>query len=258
MSYPAPPPASQPPEHSPSGGSDASRSSGLSSAQAGGFFNDLFDIRFTRFVSLRLISVVYVVILIAVSLVALGFVFVGFASGAAAGLFALVLAVLGWVIYVVLARVALEAFAVLFRIHDDTSRVADALGGVPPIGGSGQGYDPLPGRLRRRRRARRLRHWRLRRRRPQARAAPEAVPTPAADTADRRRPARTPPVRPGSDGYARSCRAPGPGPAAGRRPLLGIGSFAVRKCRSRAARTTFSDGKLQRREQGGTASKAGP
>jgi len=145
MSYPAPPPASQPPEHSPSGGSGASRSSGLSSAQAGGFFNDLFDIRFTRFVSLRLISVVYVVILIAVSLVALGFVFVGFASGAAAGLFALVLAVLGWVIYVVLARVALEAFAVLFRIHDDTSRVADALGGVAPSGGSGQGYDPLPG-----------------------------------------------------------------------------------------------------------------
>src|SRR4051794_26014135 len=140
MSYPAPPPASQPPsEHSPSGGS------GFSRAQAGGFFNDLFDIRFTRFVSLRLISVVYVVILIAVSLVALGVVFAGFASGAAAGLFTLVLAVLGWVIYVVLARVALEAFAVLFRIHDDTSRMADALGGVPPAGGAVQGYDPPPG-----------------------------------------------------------------------------------------------------------------
>jgi len=145
MSYPAPPPASQPPEHSPSGGSAGSASSGLSPAQAGGFFNDLFDIRFTRFVSLRLISVVYVVILIAVSLVALGFVFVGFANGAAAGLFTLILAVLGWVIYVVLARVALEAFAVLFRIHDDTSRMADALGGVPPAGGAVQGYDPPAG-----------------------------------------------------------------------------------------------------------------
>jgi ABC-type multidrug transport system permease subunit len=147
MSYPAPPPASQPPSEQPSsGGSGASRASGLSRAQAGGFFNDLLDVRFTRFVSLRLISVVYVVILVAVSLVALGVVFAGFANGAAAGLFTLVLAVLGWVIYVVLARVALEAFAVLFRIHDDTSRMAEALGGVPPTGGAPQAYDqPPPG-----------------------------------------------------------------------------------------------------------------
>ena len=137
MSYPAPPPASQPP-------SEQQPSSRDARAQANGFFNDLFDIRFTRFVSLRLISVVYVVILAAVSLVALGLVFAGFASGVGQGLFALVLAALGWVIYVVLARVALEAFAVLFRIHDDTSRMAEALGGAsPPAAGPGiGGYDP--------------------------------------------------------------------------------------------------------------------
>src|ERR687885_2159507 len=111
MSYPAPPPASQPPSPPPSQQQSPSRDA---RAQAGGFFNDLFDIRFTRFVSLRLISVVYVVILAAVSLVALAVVFAGFASGVGAGLFALVLAALGWVIYVVLARVALEAYAVLF------------------------------------------------------------------------------------------------------------------------------------------------
>ena len=143
MSYPAPPPASQPPSQQ---SSDRQPSPGGSRLQASGFFNDLFDIRFTRFVSLRLISVVYVVILAAVSLVALGLVFAGFASGVGAGLFALVLAVLGWVIYVVLARVALEAFAVLFRIHDDTSRMAEALGGAaPPAGGAVQGYDPPAG-----------------------------------------------------------------------------------------------------------------
>jgi ABC-type multidrug transport system permease subunit len=139
MSYPAPPPASQPP-------SEQQPTSGGSRVQASGFLNDLFDIRFTRFVSLRLISVVYVVILIAVSLVALALVFTGFANGIGAGLFALVLAGLGWVIYVVLSRVALEAFAVLFRIHDDTSRVAEALGGAaPPAGGAVQGYDPPAG-----------------------------------------------------------------------------------------------------------------
>ena len=149
MSYPAPPPASQPPsEHPSSGGSRAPARSGasaLSRAHASGFFSDLFDIRFTRFVSLRLISVVYVVILVAVSLVALALVFAGFANGVAAGLFALVLAVLGWVIYVVLARVALEAYAVLFRIHDDTNRMAEALGGVAPAAGTVQGYDQPPG-----------------------------------------------------------------------------------------------------------------
>src|SRR4051794_5841842 len=139
MSYPAPPPASQPP-------SEQQPTSGGSRVQASGFLNDLFDIRFTRFVSLRLISVVYVVILIAVSLVALALVFTGFANGMGAGLFALVLAGLGGVIYVVLSRVALEAFAVLFRIHDDTSGVAEALGGAaPPAGGAVQGDDPPAG-----------------------------------------------------------------------------------------------------------------
>ncbi len=129
MSYPAPPPAEQPP---------AQRGSAVGRVDAGGFFSDLFDIRFTRFVSLRLISIVYVLILAAVSLVALIAVFVGFAQGPGTGLLALVVAGLGWLIYVVLARVVLEAFAVLFRIHDDTSRMADGLAGPRAAGG------PLP------------------------------------------------------------------------------------------------------------------
>ena len=113
---------------------------------------------------------------------------------------------LGWVIYVVLARVALEAFAVLFRIHDDTSRVADALGGVPPSGGSGQGYDPPPGGY-------------------GAGGAPGGYGTGGYGTGGHSAGGaggssdagggyggstphgRTPPVHPGSDRYARSCRA---------------------------------------------------
>ncbi|HYJ74172.1 MAG TPA: hypothetical protein VEV65_01165, partial [Kineosporiaceae bacterium] len=61
----------------------------------------------------------------------------------------LVVAALLWVVYVVLARILLEAFAVLFRIHDDTSRVADALAGSRPPTGTGSGagvvVDPDPG-----------------------------------------------------------------------------------------------------------------
>jgi Domain of unknown function (DUF4282) len=122
MSYPAPPPASPPPSSS----SDAAPA-------VGGFFSDLFDVRFTRFVSLRLISVVYVLILVLVSIIALALIFSGFATGITYGIFSLILAALGWTIYIVLARVALEAFAVLFRIHDDTSRTADALTGARPV-----------------------------------------------------------------------------------------------------------------------------
>jgi hypothetical protein len=151
MSYPAPPPASPPPPSSSAG----------APASPGGFFNDLFDLRFTRFVSLRLISVVYVLILVLVSVVALAVIFSGFAAGVTYGIFSLILAVLGWIIYIVLARVALEAFAVLFRIHDDTSRTADALAGSRgtvagyDAGGSGsggsrpyagQGYGTTPSR----------------------------------------------------------------------------------------------------------------
>jgi hypothetical protein len=128
MSYPAPPPAEQPPARQ--GGS-------ASPATGGSFFNDLFDFRFTRFVSLRLISIVYILILIAVSLGALLIVFAGFAQGGGTGLVALIFAAVGWLLYIILARVSLEAFAVLFRIHDDTSRMAHGL-----AGSGGAGYAP--------------------------------------------------------------------------------------------------------------------
>src|SRR4051812_48689732 len=121
MSYPAPPPAEQPP---------AARQDGSASPATGGsFFNDLFDFRFTRFVSLRLISIVYILILIAVSLGALVIVFAGFAQGGGTGVVALIFAAVGWLLYIILARVGLEAFAVLFRIHDDTSRMAHGVAG---------------------------------------------------------------------------------------------------------------------------------
>lgn len=140
MSYPAPPPASPPPASS---GRSSASSEQSSTPSASGFFSDLFDIRFTRFVSLRLISVVYILILIVVSLIALGAIFTGFAFGVATGIFYLILAALLWVVYVVLARVVLEAFAVLFRIHDDTNRIADALAGgrTPPGTGTVSNVD---------------------------------------------------------------------------------------------------------------------
>jgi hypothetical protein len=126
MSYPAPPPASPPPSQ------DAA-------SPLGAFVNDLFDVRFTRFVSLRLISIVYVLYLIAATIVALATITLAFSSlELVTGILALVVVVLVWLISLIGVRVALEAFAVLFRIHDDTSRAADTLGGSR---GTGPGYD---------------------------------------------------------------------------------------------------------------------
>jgi Domain of unknown function (DUF4282) len=127
MSYPAPPPASPPPSPSPDAASPL-----------GGFVNDLFDVRFTRFVSLRLISIVYVLYLVTATVIGLIAIALAFAAELTTGLITLVVVILMWLISVIGVRVALEAFAVLFRIHDDTSRAADTLGGSR---GTGPGYD---------------------------------------------------------------------------------------------------------------------
>jgi hypothetical protein len=121
-----------------------------------GVVEDLLDIRFTRFVGLRLMSLLYVTVLVAVSLGALVYVLAAFLSNPGAGLVALVTAVLVWLFVVVLTRAALEAYALLFRIHDAAERIADgasAPAGPPPVevvpppggrmpGGDGPGARP--------------------------------------------------------------------------------------------------------------------
>ncbi len=87
----------------------------------------LLDIRFTRFLSLSLISVWWVVALI---LIALGVVF-GVITGftrmgeeTTSGLLLIVGAPIGGIIMAVLTRLFLESVAVLFRIANNTSELA--------------------------------------------------------------------------------------------------------------------------------------
>ena len=204
-------PASQPPERSPSAGQALPVLGSVVGAGRRLLQRPLrHSLHQVRLATADL--VVYVVILIAVSLCALVFVFAGYARVRGAGAFALILAALGWVIYVVLARVALEAFAVLFRIHDDTSRMADALGGAaaaaaagppsrppaPDPGGGGSDPGPAgplhaghvlrgrlrPGRVRRRPRQPRLPRPRPRRRRTTRTTRPRGSdPTPLSGAA---------------------------------------------------------------------------
>jgi hypothetical protein len=102
-------------------------------------------VRFTRFVALRLLSLLYVLVLAAASLLALLVVLEGFSNGLVGGVVGLLFAVLGWLLAVVVTRVALELCAVAFRIHDNTDRILDVWAGPPPTsGGSWTSAEPVP------------------------------------------------------------------------------------------------------------------
>ncbi len=95
-----------------------------------GFFASLFDFSFSSFVTTKIIKVLYILAIIGAGIGALFVLFTGFASGRFFGvLFSFVLAPLYFVLGVILARVWLEIVIVLFRIAENTQKLAD---GKPP------------------------------------------------------------------------------------------------------------------------------
>jgi Domain of unknown function (DUF4282) len=92
-----------------------------------GFFGSLFDFSFKSFVTPKIIKVLYVLFTIWTALVALILIIVGFRTGGmAGGLFMLIIVV---PIYVLLTlgvyRVVLEAFMVIFRIYEETTKISE-------------------------------------------------------------------------------------------------------------------------------------
>jgi len=89
-----------------------------------GFFGRLFDFSFEEFITLSIIKILYVLFVIAAGLAALG-IFVAFASQGGATLVAgLIAAPIGFLLYVIMARVWLELLIVIFRIADNTAEIA--------------------------------------------------------------------------------------------------------------------------------------
>jgi hypothetical protein len=96
--------------------------------EAKGFFGTLFDLSFSEFITTKLIKVLYILLLI---LVAIGFVIAFFSSlvtmfsrgGFLAGLLGIVLAPIGALIYVILARMWMELIIVIFRIAENTTEL---------------------------------------------------------------------------------------------------------------------------------------
>ncbi|MGQ0641786.1 MAG: DUF4282 domain-containing protein [Gemmatimonadaceae bacterium] len=91
------------------------------------FFAALFDFSFTSFVTLKLVRYAYIIVVAGAALMASLLIVAGWSRGGAAALGSLIVAGLGFLFTVTLARIGLEAAAVFFRIADDAAEVAEQL-----------------------------------------------------------------------------------------------------------------------------------
>ncbi len=93
------------------------------------FFSDLFDLSFSKYITPRILGLLYILGIIFSGLYALTFLFLGFSaiiSGETlAGVLALISAPLVFLLYVIFIRVTLEPMIIGFRIEQNTARTAD-------------------------------------------------------------------------------------------------------------------------------------
>lgn len=143
---------------------------------AKGFFASLLDFSFSSLITTRIIKVVYVILTVVISLIAVVYLIIGLVAlvtgNAGLGLGFIIGAPIGWVLYMIWARISLELVIIVFRIGEDARRVADVLapgsgargaqtfaptvpgygpppatGSYPPVGGGyppAQGFPPPP------------------------------------------------------------------------------------------------------------------
>lgn len=95
-------------------------------ARAPGALAPLLDVRFTRFITVKIVQVLYVVGVAVIGLYTLGGVVMSFSAGFGTGVLGLILAPVVFLLSVLVLRVYLEVVAVLFRIAENTTRLADA------------------------------------------------------------------------------------------------------------------------------------
>ena len=92
------------------------------------FLSDLFDFSFSKFIAPKLAGLLYVIGLIFSGIYTLIFFFGGLAaltSGEPIGLLALIFAPLGFFLYAIFIRVAIESMIIGFRTAENTARTAE-------------------------------------------------------------------------------------------------------------------------------------
>jgi len=90
-------------------------------------FAGLTDVGFRTFVTRKFLSVIYIVLAVGILLTAIAFFASAASQGGRAALVALVVVPLVALLYLVMARVSLELVALMFRIAENTDRMAAAL-----------------------------------------------------------------------------------------------------------------------------------
>jgi hypothetical protein len=93
-----------------------------------GSLSVLFDFSFRRFITVRLIRVLYVLALIGIGFATLGLIVTAFGSSAAMGILMLLIgAPIFFFLTLLSARVYLELIVVLFRVSENTSVIAEVV-----------------------------------------------------------------------------------------------------------------------------------
>jgi Domain of unknown function (DUF4282) len=111
-----------------------------------GFFSSLFDFSFTSNVTPKLIKIIYGIVMVVSGLSALVVIAVSFRANAVLGIFVLlVIAPLIFLFYVIVYRVMLEVVMSVFRIAENTTRLAAAIPGGAPSGVPTNPPFPPPG-----------------------------------------------------------------------------------------------------------------
>lgn len=88
----------------------------------------VLDLSFKRFVTPRLVRMLYVLSLLAAAFYAFSYMFSGFAGGTFTGIFQMVTAPLAFLLYLIVARVTVELILAIFRIADHIAPMSDEPG----------------------------------------------------------------------------------------------------------------------------------
>lgn len=90
------------------------------------FFSSLFDLSFTNFITTKLVKIMYIISIVFSAIIALMITAAAFSEGFLAGLLTLlILAPIIFFINVIFSRLWLELVIVIFRIAENTGKLAN-------------------------------------------------------------------------------------------------------------------------------------
>jgi uncharacterized membrane protein len=91
----------------------------------GNFFDGLFDFTFTKFVTTKIISVIYIIGMVLGGIGAIGFAFSGFKTSTVAGVITLIFSPIFFLLFILYLRVILELIIVSFKTAENTRQTAE-------------------------------------------------------------------------------------------------------------------------------------